>query len=203
MALTSVAFFVVSLLTMLLSPASSLVRRSTRARPLVAVRATSTPPPPTLVTSSPSSSPSSSSSASSPSLLRNVILFDGVCVFCNTWVDLLLRLDTKKQFKFAALQSPKGRELLTSIGRSADDISTVVLVKNAATGEAYYKSKAVLKVVEQMGLPLFLASAVGSAIPPFIRDGVYDGVANNRYSLMGKRDTCRCADPTYSDRFLT
>jgi predicted DCC family thiol-disulfide oxidoreductase YuxK len=135
--------------------------------------------------------------------LRNVILFDGVCVFCNTWVDLLLRLDTKKQFKFAALQSPKGRELLTSIGRSADDISTVVLVKNAATGEAYYKSKAVLKVVEQMGLPLFLASAVGSAIPPFIRDGVYDGVANNRYSLMGKRDTCRCADPTYSDRFLT
>ena len=173
------------LLLQLIAPTSSFMHRTTRM--IATVRAAASQQQP-----------------SSPSVLpRNVILFDGVCVFCNTWVDLLLRLDTKKQFKFAALQSAKGRELLTSIGRSADDISTVVLVKDAASGEAYFKSKAVLKVVEQMGLPLFLASAVGSAIPAFIRDGVYDGVANNRYSLMGKRDTCRCADPSYSDRFLT
>ena len=134
--------------------------------------------------------------------LTNVILFDGVCNFCNKWVDIMLQLDTDKKFKFCALQSPKGKELLQEIGKSADDISTVVLIKSLGKREAYYKSDAVLKVVEQMGLPLYAASAVGATIPLFIRNGLYNEVAANRYSFLGKRETCRCADPEYSDRFI-
>ena len=42
------------------------------------------------------------------STVKNVILFDGVCNFCNTWVDLLLRLDTEGKFKLCALQSENG-----------------------------------------------------------------------------------------------
>ena len=42
------------------------------------------------------------------STMSNVILFDGVCNFCNAWVDLLLRLDTEKKFKLCALQSENG-----------------------------------------------------------------------------------------------
>ena len=134
--------------------------------------------------------------------LTNVILFDGVCNFCNKWVDIMLQLDTGKKFKFCALQSPKGKELLLEIGKSADDISTVVLIKSLGKREAYYKSDAVLKVVEQMGLPLYAASAVGATIPLFIRNGLYNEVAANRYSFLGKREICRCADPEYSDRFI-
>jgi predicted DCC family thiol-disulfide oxidoreductase YuxK len=42
----------------------------------------------------------------------------------------------------------------------------------------------------------------GYLMPEFIRDQLYDLVANNRYSLMGKRDTCRCSDPKFADRFI-
>lgn len=115
----------------------------------------------------------------------------------------MLRLDKDKKFRFCALQSPTGRELLSSIGKSSDDISTVVLIKSLDNQEAYFKSNAVLKVVEQLNLPLRVASAVGSVIPRFVRDGMYDGVASNRYNFLGKRDVCRCADPNFSERFIS
>lgn len=114
--------------------------------------------------------------------LSNIILFDGVCNFCNKWVDIMLQLDTGKKFKFCALQSPKGKELLQEIGKDANDISTVVLIKSLGKREAYYKSDAVLKVIEQLGLPLYAASAIGSTLPLFIRNGMYNEVAANRYN---------------------
>ena len=114
----------------------------------------------------------------------------------------MLKLDTGKKFKFCALQSPKGKELLQEIGKDADDISTVVLIKSLGKKEAYYKSDAVLKVVEQLGLPQSVASAVGTKIPLFIRNGLYNEVAANRYNFLGKREVCRCADPEFADRFI-
>ena len=88
---------------------------------------------------------------------------------------------------------PSLKQLLQTVGRSAQDISSVVLIKSVADREVYIKSKAVLKVMEQLNVPLRVASVIGTPIPPFIRDRMYDVVANNRYSLLGKRDICRVA----------
>ena len=132
---------------------------------------------------------------------NDVILYDGVCNFCNTWVDLLLRIDVQKKFRFAPLQSTVGQELLVSIGKEEDDISSVVLIKG--TGESFDKSRCVLKVVEELGPVAMVASrAALRLVPEGIRDGIYDTVAENRYNLMGKRDECRCSDPEFADRFL-
>mmetsp|Transcript_29170 Transcript_29170/g.48216 ORF Transcript_29170/g.48216 Transcript_29170/m.48216 type:complete len:188 (-) Transcript_29170:220-783(-) len=134
-------------------------------------------------------------------ITSDVILYDGVCNFCNTWVDLLLRIDFQKKFKFAPLQSRVGKDLLVSIGKEADDISSVILVKT--TGESYDKSRCVLKVVEELGpLAKVVSSTALNIVPNEIRDAVYDTVAENRYNLMGKRDECRCSDPEFADRFL-
>lgn len=133
---------------------------------------------------------------------NDVILYDGVCNFCNTWVDLLLRIDFQKKFKFAPLQSRVGQDLLVSIGKEADDISSVILVK-ASTGESFDKSRCVLKVVEELGpLAKIVSSTALNVVPEGLRDTIYDTVAENRYNLMGKRDECRCSDPEFSDRFL-
>lgn len=133
---------------------------------------------------------------------NDVILYDGVCNFCNTWVDILLRLDVQKKFRFASLQSPIGRDLLVSIDKQADDISSVVLIK-ANTGKSYDKSRCVLKVVEELGPVAMVASRTAlQLVPEGVRDGIYDTVAENRYNLMGKRDECRCSDPEFADRFL-
>jgi predicted DCC family thiol-disulfide oxidoreductase YuxK len=134
-----------------------------------------------------------------------VILFDGVCNFCNAWVDILLRLDTAGRFKFAPLQSTIGQALLVSMGRRADDISSVVLI-DQKQNVCYDKSDCVLKVVETTlgGLHGRLAKdAATSLVPLPIRNRLYDTVAENRYQFIGRRDECRCGDPQYGDRFLS
>lgn len=135
--------------------------------------------------------------------LSNVVLFDGMCNFCNKWVDILLKLDTGKKVKFCPAQSAKGREYLIQIGRNADELSTVVLIKSFKGHQhVYLKSDAVLKVMEQLGLFWYLFSYLNLILPSFLRNGVYDLVAKNRYSILGKRDMCRCGDVNYSDRFI-
>jgi len=135
-----------------------------------------------------------------PSTLTNIILYDGVCNFCNTWVNLLLRLDTGNKFKFAALQSNAGMALLESMGKGRDDISSVILYKEK--GKFFSKSEAVIEVVKQLGLPLYAAASLGALLPKTARDGLYDTVASNRYNLLGKKDECRVGDDSFGDRFI-
>ena len=126
--------------------------------------------------------------------LSNIILFDGVCNFCNKWVDIMQSLDSEKKFRFCALQSPKGRDFVNQIGRNPDTLSSVILIKSIENNEVYIKSDAVLKVAEQLGAFWFMFSKFNSALPLFIRNAVYDLIARNRYSLLGRRDQCRCTD---------
>ena len=137
--------------------------------------------------------------------VSNIILFDGVCNFCNSWVNLLLDIDTKKKFKYCALQSSKGKELLKQIGKAEDDISSVVYIKSLQPVQAYFRSEAALKVAEELGSGFGVLSVIGRGLVPlpFLRDSLYDMVATNRYKLMGKRDTCRCEDEDMKDRFIS
>lgn len=136
---------------------------------------------------------------------RPIILFDGVCNMCNSAVNLALDWDPKGKLRFAALQSNVGRSLLQYNGREANDISSIVLV--TPTG-AYIKSDAILKITEALTagsiIPLKPTAILGQyLIPKFIRDIIYDGVANNRYSIMGKRNECRLDhDGEFANRFI-
>lgn len=132
----------------------------------------------------------------SPLTNKNIILFDGVCNFCNKWVDLIISMDAKKKFQYFALQSLEGQEYLRKIGKNTTDISTVVLIKldkNAVVIKDYYfKSDVPLQVCDELGFPYSILANIGRIIPTGIRDAIYDVVAKNRYSLMGKRSKCRC-----------
>ncbi|KAG5186250.1 hypothetical protein JKP88DRAFT_214569 [Tribonema minus] len=131
---------------------------------------------------------------------RPVVLFDGVCNFCNTWVNAALQLDPDgKALRFTPLQGDVGKALLQQAGRAADDISSIVLVDEQGS---YIKSDAILRISKALGGPAPVLAAPGFLMPQFARDTLYDLVANNRYSLMGKRETCRCSDPKYADRFI-
>jgi len=136
---------------------------------------------------------------------RPVILFDGVCNMCNSAVNLALDWDPKGKLRFSALQSNVGRALLETNGRYADDISSIVLVTKDG---AYVKSDAILKITEELTpfplLPLKPAAALGRAlVPKVLRDVFYDGVADNRYSIMGRRNECRLdGKGEFEDRFV-
>lgn len=135
--------------------------------------------------------------------IRRVILYDGVCNFCNKWVDTVLNIDKEKLFTFSALQSENGRSLLRAIGKSSDDLSSVIYIRSLDPVPEYFtKSDAALKVAEDLGIPSLLTVTASTIIPKTLRDNVYDMVASNRYRILGKREDCRCGDSRYSDRFL-
>src|SRR5271156_1630773 len=47
---------------------------------------------------------------------RVVVIFDGECVFCNRWVDFLLRFDRQDVFRFAARETESGASFIRQAG---------------------------------------------------------------------------------------
>jgi predicted DCC family thiol-disulfide oxidoreductase YuxK len=126
-----------------------------------------------------------------------VLLFDGVCNLCNGVVQFLIRQDKKGILKFASLQSHAAAQRLHGHG-DLKKLTSVVLIEK---GQVFQKSNAVLKVVQY--LPWYWQWAqVFWIVPRFIRDGIYDWIARNRYQWFGKRDTCIMPTPELKERFL-
>ncbi|MFQ6644294.1 hypothetical protein Gotur_017764 [Gossypium turneri] len=91
------------------------------------------------------------------------------------------------RIRFEALQSESGKKLLRRSGRAPDDISSVVLVEK---DRSYIKSEAVLKIMEYLELPFPQLAFFLQFVPLFVRDFMYDNVANNRYAIFGYSDSC-------------
>jgi predicted DCC family thiol-disulfide oxidoreductase YuxK len=139
----------------------------------------------------------------------NVILYDGVCNFCNTGVDIILKIDFQRKFRYAALQSENGMKLLEKIGKEKDDISSVVLVKQVKGKQGqeykgYFKSSCVTEVLKELNLPALSPAAVlvSSLLPMPLKDSAYETVARNRYNFLGKRNTIDRLNNLNADRFL-
>src|SRR5437773_11612434 len=127
-----------------------------------------------------------------------VILFDGVCNFCNRSVNFVIKRDKRGYFRFAPWQERKGAEIAHRHGIDPEQRDTFVLIEN---GRAYRKSGAALRVVRRLGGMYTLAFGL-VAIPPFVRDFAYDWFARRRYRWFGKRDECMVPTPEVRERFL-
>jgi len=128
-----------------------------------------------------------------------IILFDGVCNFCNSSVNFIIRHDKKQRCKFAALQSDVGKMLSQKHGIDQSKIDSIILVEN---GNVYIKSSAILRITKNLNLlyPLLYGFII---IPKFIRDGVYDFIARNRYKWFGKKEACMIPSPEIKSRFIS
>lgn len=135
---------------------------------------------------------------------RPIILFDGVCLFCNAGVDLCLNLDKKEKFRFASLQSKVGQSLLLQHNKAPNDLSSIVLVESQ--DKAYFESDAILRIAKELqGLPglVRMASKISlSIVPTPLRNAAYHVVANNRY-MFGHTEECRLdLDGVLARRFV-
>jgi predicted DCC family thiol-disulfide oxidoreductase YuxK len=129
---------------------------------------------------------------------HQIILFDGVCNFCNKWVNLIIRLDTNKKFKFASLQSDKGQDILAKFGLSSNEFDTIYLFD----GERMLKkSEAIINICGQLS-GFWKLLQIFKIIPPQIRNFVYDLVAKNRYTFLSKSDNCQIPTAEQKERFL-
>ena len=127
-----------------------------------------------------------------------IVLFDGVCNFCEGTVKFVLEKDKNGIFRFAPLQSKVGQDYLQKFGLSTTDLDTFVLV----VGDKYYtRSTAGLKLLKRLPFPWSMAYGF-IVVPSFIRDAVYKLVANNRYKIWGKKDACMMPTQEMRERFL-
>ncbi|MBS1754644.1 MAG: thiol-disulfide oxidoreductase DCC family protein [Ferruginibacter sp.] len=127
-----------------------------------------------------------------------IILFDGVCNFCNSAVNFIIRRNKNANIFFTAMQSQTGQKILQQYGLPVNDMQSFVLIEN---GKAYKQSTAALRICRHLkGLwPLCYGFII---VPAFIRNAVYNWIAKNRYKWFGKRQQCMIPTPEVKARFL-
>jgi predicted DCC family thiol-disulfide oxidoreductase YuxK len=127
----------------------------------------------------------------------DVILYDGVCVFCSRWILFVATRDVDKRFRFTAIQSGYGTRLAQTFGINPDDPDTNAVIHG---GEAFFKSDAALTVLSN--LPGWRWARVLRVVPKPLRDAVYSLVARNRYRIFGKYEECFVPDATFRARVM-
>ena len=132
-----------------------------------------------------------------------VLLYDGLCGFCNKSVQLILRHDKRKTMYFAALQSEYGQSILTRHPElaSIDSLVFVEPLDFAYLERVFVRSNAALHIARYLGGVWKLALA-GYLVPRRLRDYLYDQFAKRRYRWFGKYDSCLQPPPGVRERFL-
>jgi predicted DCC family thiol-disulfide oxidoreductase YuxK len=127
----------------------------------------------------------------------DVILYDGVCVFCSRWIRFVARRDVDRRFRFTAIQSGYGTRLAQAFGINPKAPDTNAVVHG---GEVFFKSDAALTVLGQ--LPGWGWVRALRLVPKPLRDGVYSLVAKNRYRIFGKYEECFVPDAGWRARVM-
>ena len=130
---------------------------------------------------------------------KKIILFDGVCNLCDETVQFLIKRDKKDIFRFVAIQSDLGQEIIQHIGIDTSKTDSIILY---IPGEAYYyKAEAALKIGKELGGAYSLLS-IFTLLPKVLSNGVYDFIARNRYKWYGKKESCMIPTPELKAKFL-
>jgi predicted DCC family thiol-disulfide oxidoreductase YuxK len=127
----------------------------------------------------------------------DVILYDGVCVFCSRWVRFIAARDVNKRFRFTAIQSNYGTRLAAAFGIDPKDPDTNAVIHG---GVAHFKSDGALTTLSL--LPGCGWTRVLLWVPKPIRDTVYNLVARNRYRIFGKYEACFVPDAEMRARVM-
>ena len=128
---------------------------------------------------------------------ESVVLFDGVCNFCDRTVRFILENDHHKHFQFASQQSDTGQKLLKKFD-APNDTSTIVLIEN---GRVYTRSTAILQIARKLKTPWNWMYAF-ILTPKPVREMAYRLFARYRYRWFGMKNSCEMPDPAAQARFL-
>jgi predicted DCC family thiol-disulfide oxidoreductase YuxK len=127
----------------------------------------------------------------------NIILYDGVCVFCSGWVHFVVKRDTARRFRFTPIQSPYGRRLAQALGIDPDDPDTNAVIVD---GRALRRSDGALAVLAKLPHWSWVNSL--NLVPRPLRDAFYNFIARNRYRIFGRYDACDFSPRLFANRII-
>lgn len=132
----------------------------------------------------------------------DLVLYDGVCGFCNGVVRWLLAHDAKKALTFAALQGETASALRARHPEIPESIDTFVFVERRAAGErVWLRSAALFRLFAALPAPWRWIAAL-RVFPRALTDRVYDAFARRRYRWFGELETCPVPTLEVRARFL-
>ena len=130
---------------------------------------------------------------------KKIILFDGVCNLCDAAVQFVIQHDKKDVFRFVALESELGQEILEHIGINSKNIDSIIFYEPGVA--CYYKSQAALEIAKSLG-GFFHFGTFFRIIPTGISNQLYDYIAKNRYKWYGKKESCLMPTAALQSKFL-
>ncbi len=127
-----------------------------------------------------------------------LILFDGICNLCTASVQFIIKRDPRAKFSFASLQSQVGQTIMKKYEQDISALSTILLIRDQ---KVYSRSSAVLHIARELtgAWPLLYGFII---VPKFIRDAVYELIAQNRYKWFGRRKDCMVPTAEHKARFV-
>jgi predicted DCC family thiol-disulfide oxidoreductase YuxK len=130
--------------------------------------------------------------------MKHIVLFDGICNFCDWSVQFIIKRDPEAHFTFASLESSKGTELRKAF-QVPESLDSVVFIRS--DGKVFTESDAALQICGKLRGPVNLLQ-VFYIIPRPVRNTLYRTAARSRYRIFGKKEACRIPSKEEAARFL-
>ena len=128
---------------------------------------------------------------------KPIVFFDGECIMCNKFVDILLAIDKIGTIMIAPLQGQTATQFLPPLPHNRAEWSIFYIEQ----GMIYEQSDAFLHICHRLG-GLWSILSLLKIIPRPIRNAIYRIIARNRYRLFGRNSTCRLPSEVEKSRFL-
>jgi predicted DCC family thiol-disulfide oxidoreductase YuxK len=132
-----------------------------------------------------------------------LLIYDADCGMCSRLVLRVLKWETRRSLRFAALDSDAARRALAKREdlRKLDSVFWVELDAGGQPERCLARSDAILAIVSYLGGRWRWAQWI-RIVPRRLRDWIYDLVARHRHRLGPGGDPCFLPPPEQRDRFL-
>ena len=126
---------------------------------------------------------------------KDIVVFDGVCVLCNRFFNWLVKNDKDEKFMYTNFQSDFSKKNNLKL----KDINSVAVIKT--NGEKIYKVQAVYYILKKIDR-YFIVQILLKLLPLFLTNICYDLIANFRYRIFGKYETCIIPNENVRKNFI-
>ena len=132
-----------------------------------------------------------------------IVLYDGLCGFCDATVQALLARDRRGALLYAPLQGETAAAVRARHPEWPADLDSIVVVRGTGAEETIaWESAAAWVLLDALGGGWAWVAGIGRRCPRALADGAYRLVARIRLRLAGRRDACRVPTPAQRARFL-
>jgi predicted DCC family thiol-disulfide oxidoreductase YuxK len=129
--------------------------------------------------------------------MQKVVFFDGDCMLCHKAIQFILKHEKAPVLQFCSLQDAAHIAAFKNLGISAEG-NSVVFLEN---GFVYTKAAAAFRLCAYLYRPWSFLQYL-SIVPAFISTSVYELIANNRFKIWGRANSCLLINRRYESRIL-